>query len=161
MNGLATLTLVALALGGTAASASTDMAAGSPGQQPCHVYLHRDLPAPKRCFRYFQDAVGPGVYVHGGFVFRNREAFLHPRGRAAARSEERWAYRDKGRYGDRDEDRYREREDTSREGPSPNEDREGVSGGASRGRGAYQGESGDASRGASARDNRSGGASGY
>src|SRR4051812_31156042 len=105
MNGLATLMLTATALGGLAAGAaqaSANMEAGDPGRQPCHFYLHREIPAPKRCLRYYRDAVGPGVYVHGGFVFRSREAFLHAR-------EERWADRDEGRYRDHERDSERDR----------------------------------------------------
>ncbi len=158
MKGLATLTLAALALGGAAASASAGMAAGHPGRQPCHFYLHRDLPAPRRCLEYYRDAVGPGVYVHGGFVFRSREAFLHARG--SMTGDERLASRDENGY--RDEERYGEREQMAgREPPPPPSDREGLSGGASRGTGAHEGESGGASRGAKVRENRSGGASGY
>jgi hypothetical protein len=161
MNGLARLMLAATALGGLAAGAaqaSANMEGAHPGRQPCHFYLHRDIPAPKRCLRYYRDAVGPDVYVHGGFVFRSREAFLHPHG--PMRDGERWANREEGR--DRDHDRYSERDQMAdREPPPPPEDRDGGSGGASRGTGAYQGESGGASRGPRVPEGRSGGASGY
>src|ERR1051326_8152306 len=127
MKGLATLTLAALALGDPAASASADLAAGHPGRQPCHFYLHRNLPAPRRCLEYYHDAVGPGVYMHGGFVFRSREAFLHARG--TMRGEEQLASRDEGGY--RDEERDGEREQMAgREPPPPSPDRESLSGGA-------------------------------
>jgi hypothetical protein len=161
MNGLATLMLTATALGGLAAGAaqaSANMEAGDPGRQPCHFYLHREIPAPKRCLRYYHDAVGPGVYVHGGFVFRSREAFLHARG--SIRGEERWAGGDEGRYRDHERDSERDRM-ADREPPPPPNDREDVSGGPSRGTGTYQGESGGASRGPHVPEGRSGGASGY
>jgi hypothetical protein len=158
MKGLATVTLAVLALCGAAAPASADMATGHPARQPCHFYLHRDLPAPKRCFRYYQDAVGPGVYVHGGFVFRSREAFLHARGSMS--SEERWASKDEGRY--RDHDRYGERDQMAAREPPPPEDGESVSGGTSRDVDRMsEGESGGASRGSHVPESRSGGASGY
>jgi len=157
MNGLARLMLAATALGGMAAGAqaSANMEGADPGRQPCHFYMHRDIPAPKRCLRYYRDAVGPGVYVHGGFVFRSREAFLHPHGPMG--DEERWANRDEGR----DRDHSERNQMADREPAPPPDDRDGVSGGASRGTGAYHGESGGASRGSHAPEGRSGGASGY
>ena len=177
MNGLARLTLTAIALGGLAAGtapASANMAADNARRHPCHFYLHRDLPAPKRCLGYFRDALGPDVYVRGNFVFRSREAFRRfvergPRGeeRMASKEEGRYGSRNEDRYRDHNEDRYAERDQMeSHVAPPPPppapEESASASGGAGRGAGPmYEGESGGASRGSRVPENRSGGASGY
>jgi hypothetical protein len=120
------------------------------------------MPAPRRCYRFFYNALGPNVIMRDGYVFRNKQAFLHFRDREEMR-EHRFAQR---------EDRDREREDTTREHediqqaegppppPPPSSDK-GLSGGASRGSHVAESASGGASRGSHVPENRSGGASGY
>src|SRR5207253_1260476 len=54
--------------------------------RPCRYFVHRHLPAPHHCYQYFSNMFGPNVYVHDGYVFRDREAFLGWRERHEARS---------------------------------------------------------------------------
>ena len=44
--------------------------------RPCRYFVHRHIPAPRHCYRYFSNMFGQDVYVHDGYVFRDREAFL-------------------------------------------------------------------------------------
>jgi hypothetical protein len=85
MHGLTKLALSIAMLGGTIAAAHANIAtaairADGPGRydahQPCHYYVNRNLPGPKRCTRFFSNALGPDVYVRYGFVFRNHDSFV-------------------------------------------------------------------------------------
>ena len=40
--------------------------------RPCEYYLNNDLPAPRRCYNYFYNVWGPGLYFDGNFIFRDR-----------------------------------------------------------------------------------------
>src|SRR5271155_3193461 len=40
--------------------------------RPCDFYRYNDLPAPRRCYAYFYNYWGPGVYFDGNFIFRDR-----------------------------------------------------------------------------------------
>ncbi|MDE2112164.1 MAG: hypothetical protein KGJ79_13555 [Alphaproteobacteria bacterium] len=41
--------------------------------RPCEFYRYHDLPAPARCYSYFYRYWGPGVYIDGDFLFRDRD----------------------------------------------------------------------------------------
>ena len=194
MNSLMKFALSALMAGSAAIVASPSNAAPPVlthpprGDQarPCRYFVHRHLPAPRHCYRFLSNIFGPEVYVHGGYVFRDRQAFLRwherhaePMGRFAEREdrmaehanaseerrEERLAAREQERSGARaaEEDRsYQEdREDVSggaARGPGSVHE---MSGGATRGERAEQSPSGGATRGERIQQHASGGASGY
>src|SRR3954451_19183080 len=157
-SGLAALLLGAAAVAGTAARASVDADADADADrnQPnnsarsCRHYLEHDLPAPRRCYRYFYDAIGPAVFVRGGLVFEDRDAYDRYRGSDGVR--EHWADRDT--TGPR-EDRYREADEDDRMSDRPESP-----GGASRGGHVPQG-SGGASRGERIPQGPSGGAASH
>jgi hypothetical protein len=92
MKNLTKLCAAALMMGGativTAGAADADVGVsfgfGGPGYyggyyddydyyRPCWWYREYDLPAPARCYRYFYDYWGPGIYFDGDFIFRNRD----------------------------------------------------------------------------------------
>ncbi|MFL6690701.1 MAG: hypothetical protein ACJ8IR_11035 [Alphaproteobacteria bacterium] len=155
-SGLAALLLGAAAVAGTAARASVDADADADADrnqpnnsaQSCRHYLEHDLPAPRRCYRYFYNAIGPDVFVRGGLVFEDRDAYDQYRESGGAR--EHWADRDvrgarEDRYRETDEDdRMSERAESSG-GASRGEHVSHASGGASRGERVPQGPSGGAS----------------
>ncbi len=155
MNGLAKFALSALMIGGatvavTPASAGVAVGMGYTGDgsraKPCRFYVHRDLPAPHRCYRFFHNVYGPDVYFRGGYVFRNHEAFLRFRERGEFRTHERLAEREDTR--DRAEsarDRSEMRHDEERERYA-DRDRDETSGGASRDGSTVHEGSGGASR---------------
>ena len=124
------------------------------GLHPCHYYLTHEMPAPKRCYGYFYDVIGPDVYVNGGLVFQDRDAFRHFR-ESGQSQDERWADREERARESQSGESYRADADQDRD-----YDREAGSGGASRGAKAAAG-SGGASRGGRIPPNVSGGASGY
>jgi hypothetical protein len=70
---------------------------GPDNNKPCRAYLHRDLPAPRRCYRAFRDAYGPKVIVRGGMVFRDHGAFAEFREGGGFRDYDRWAERQEDR----------------------------------------------------------------
>ena len=89
MRMITKLGAAALMLGGSAVLATTPASAGvsvgigigGPGpawygdynyDAPCSWYEDNDLPAPYRCYGYFSGIWGPGIYVDGDFIFRDR-----------------------------------------------------------------------------------------
>lgn len=54
--------------------------------RPCAWYANRDLPVPRRCFDYYRGIWGPGIYVDGDFIFRDRAHWYHWRDRPDYRS---------------------------------------------------------------------------
>ncbi|HEY1960950.1 MAG TPA: hypothetical protein VGG69_00910 [Rhizomicrobium sp.] len=121
--------------------------------RPCRYFVQRHLPAPRHCYRFLSNMFGPEVYVHDGFVFRDREAFLRWHEGHTIHMGERAERED--RYAERDRDRYSAREE---ERQAPREEREDESGGAARGPGSVHEASGGATRGESAEQRTSGGA---
>src|SRR5689334_13697248 len=100
MNAVRKFALATLMAGSAAIAASPSNAAPPVlthpprGDQarPCRYFVHRHLPAPRHCYRFLSNIFGPEVYVHGGYVFRDRQAFLRwherqaePMGRLAER----------------------------------------------------------------------------
>src|SRR3569623_671744 len=89
---LGALMLCSTAFAAAPALAEIDGANDGPSHsEPCRSYMHRDLPAPRRCFRAFYDAYGPKVVVRGGMVFRDRRAFAEFREHGGFRDYDRWA----------------------------------------------------------------------
>jgi len=188
MHGLTKIALGIAMLGGTTAMAHASVTAVpmGPGRydahRPCEFYLNRDVPAPRRCFRFFSNALGPDVYVRYGFVFRSHDSFVHHRERGWFKEQGRLAERE-DRSREHAEDRVREHEDMRAEQhekrAEQNEQyaerdegsggagrgeraREEDSGGASHGAMVYpKNESGGAGRGEHIHEGSSGGASGY
>ena len=93
MNSLAKIATAAFLMGGAAfmtaapanAGVSLSVGIGVPGfargypayygydyYRPCAFYLNNDLPAPRRCYGYFYNVWGPGLYFDGNFLFRDR-----------------------------------------------------------------------------------------
>ena len=93
MNSLAKIATAAFLMGGAAfmtaapanAGLSVSVGIGVPGfvrgypayygydyYRPCEFYLNNDLPAPRRCYSYFYNVWGPGLYFDGNFIFRDR-----------------------------------------------------------------------------------------
>ena len=194
MHGLTKLALGVAMLGGTTAMAYANTTAGPAGQgrydahRPCEFYLNHDVPAPRRCFRFFSNALGPDVYVRYGFVFRSHDSFVHYRdrgwfkdqGRLAAREDRSREHADvraeqheqraeqheqsAEQHEQRAEqhEKYAERDETSGGAGRGERAREENSGGASHGAMVYpKAESGGAGRGEHLREGSSGGASGY
>ncbi len=131
--------------------------------KPCHYYLHHDLPGPKRCHRAFQDAFGPDVYLRGGMVYRDSQAFAEFRERGGFRDYDRWAEREESR--EREEYGSRYAENTPPDRDEDDRSDEQASGGASYGHRSEPAESpsGGASYGRHMEKPQpySGGASGY
>jgi hypothetical protein len=149
---LAALLLGVAALAGTVARASVD--ADADRNQPnnsarsCRHYLEHDMPAPRRCYQYFYDVIGPDVLVRGGLVFEDRDAYDRYRDSDGVR--EHWADRDArgapvNRYRETDEDDQMSDRAESSGGASRGEHVSQGSGGASRGERVPQGPSGGAS----------------
>src|SRR5580765_22794 len=119
-SGSAALLLGVASVGGTVAHASVD--ADADRNQPnnsarsCRHYLEHDLPAPRRCYQYFYDVIGPDVFVRGGLVFEDRDAYDRYRDSDGVR--EHWADRGAGgapenRYLEPDEDQMSDRAESS------------------------------------------------
>jgi hypothetical protein len=96
MKSLTKALLTTLILGGAAMAAASPASAGigvsigigGPAyyrgyhyDRPCAFYRANDLPAPARCYGYYQGVWGSGVYLDGNFVFRNRDHWARWRGR--------------------------------------------------------------------------------
>jgi len=88
MKSLTKILAAGLMLGGTAvafaapahAQVGVSIGIGGPGfyadydyNRPCLWYRDRDLPVPRRCYDYFYGIWGPGIYVDGDFIFRDRD----------------------------------------------------------------------------------------
>jgi hypothetical protein len=43
--------------------------------RPCSFYYYNELPAPPRCYSYFEEYYGPSVFFDSGFVFRDRDDY--------------------------------------------------------------------------------------
>jgi hypothetical protein len=181
MHGLTKIALSVAMLGGSVAAAHANTAAGPErydAKRPCEFYLNRDVPAPRRCHRFFFNALGPDIYVRYGFVFRNHDSFVRYRDRGWFKDQNRLAARE-DRHEERAADRSPEQEHMQRsEEPQQyaereQEDRSNTpsrreiapetdSGGAAHGATVYEkGESGGAGRGERIHEGTSGGASGY
>ncbi|HEX3944972.1 MAG TPA: hypothetical protein VHW69_12870 [Rhizomicrobium sp.] len=108
------LALGAAVLGGTIAVANASVATGAAGpggydaHRPCDFYVNHHLPGPGRCYRFFSNALGPDVYVRYGFVFRDRDSFVHFRDRSWFKNHSRLAANESP-HPAREEDRTRER----------------------------------------------------
>ena len=96
MRTLAKLCAAALMSGGgalataTPANAQIDFSIGIGGPAyygyydytaPCWWYREYELPAPRRCYPYFYDLWGPGIFFDGDFIFRDRDDFWRWRDR--------------------------------------------------------------------------------
>jgi hypothetical protein len=153
-------------LGGTIGAAHANVAMDVPARanydahQSCHYYLNHNLPGPKRCTRFFSNALGSHAYVSNGFVFRDHDTFVRFRDRGWFTDETQLAARE-DRPRAREEDRAREHDEmrAEKEKQYAGRDDDEGSGGASRGDVAHGSGSGGASRGDGARDSGSGGAS--
>lgn len=88
MKTLAKICTAALMIGGSAiatttpANAEVGVSIGIGGLgwygdydygRPCWWYRDRDLPVPRRCYNYFYSIWGPGIYIDGDFIFRDRD----------------------------------------------------------------------------------------
>ncbi len=154
MHGLTKFALGIAMLGGTAAAAHANVTmdtlarAHYDAHQPCHYYLNHNLPGPKRCTRFFSNALGSHVYVGNGFVFRDHDTFVRFRDRGWFKDETRLAAREDTQRAR--EDRAREHEEMQADEQDQYADRDADegSGGASRGDAARNTGSGGASRGA-------------
>lgn len=69
--------------------------------RPCEWYWRHDFPAPRRCFDYYRRYWGPGLYIDGDFLFRDRDDYYRWRGRDNYRRWRGHDWRDRGDYGDR------------------------------------------------------------
>jgi hypothetical protein len=172
MNGLAKLALGALMIGSAAVAVTPASAGAAVGTgdgshaKPCRFYVHRDLPAPHRCYRFFRNVYGPEVYLRDGYVFRDREASLRFEERGGVRHRERLAEREDYRNHeeaardrsemrhDEERERYADREEAARDQGEMRHDedrryaeRDEASGGASRDGSTVHEGSGGASRG--------------
>lgn len=119
MKLISQLALVALVAGGTAsldmqrpATADVTFSIGVGNydyNRPCWFYYRHHLPAPHRCYNYMWRYYGPGMYVDGDFIFRDRYEWSHWRDRDDYRHWKRHEFRHDqwhdgrdGGHGDRD-----------------------------------------------------------